>query len=258
MEQVTQTRDLQDFTRIDLRAAGAIDLTQGRDFSFTMTSDEALHELIETVIEGDTLIIKFVEDTQKIKSGNDIRYTITMPLIAGVRISGGGSLHCGNIAGKSFALDLPGGSSIHIQSIAVADFRLRVQGGSKLTLGHIQAARIHMDIPGSANMTIADLSANDLTIGIRGTINLSIAGRVMTQTINVVGVANIKAEHLQSNQATVKSLGIGNVDLWVTDTLDVVVSGAGSVKYYGDPSVKKSMSGIGRVQKIGDTPVPIV
>lgn len=257
-QETTHARDLQNFTRIDLRGAGAIHLTQGQDFSVDITTDDAVHDIIETLIDNETLIIKFADEHKSVNIKSDIRYDITMPIVAGIRISGGGSLHCDAIAGKTFALDLPGGSSVALKSVAVADFKMRVQGGSKLSLDQVQAARVQMDMPGSVNMTIGQLSADDLTMSITGTGNLTLAGRLNTQTINITGVANIKADHLQSNQATVKSLGIGNVNLWATDRLDVSVSGAGSVKYYGNPTVKKSIAGVGRIKQVGDAPVPIV
>jgi hypothetical protein len=38
----------------------------------------------------------------------------------------------------------------------------------------------------------------------------------------------------------------------VKDTLDASVSGAGSVDYYGSPSVVKNISGAGSVQRAGE------
>jgi hypothetical protein len=39
--------------------------------------------------------------------------------------------------------------------------------------------------------------------------------------------------------------------VWATDALDVRVSGVGSVSYYGEPSVTKSVSGMGDVTALG-------
>jgi hypothetical protein len=38
----------------------------------------------------------------------------------------------------------------------------------------------------------------------------------------------------------------------VSEHLDVQISGAGSVKYLGQPEVEKQVTGVGSVQKVGE------
>ncbi|MEM9950097.1 MAG: head GIN domain-containing protein [Chloroflexota bacterium] len=254
----TITRDLHNFTRIDLRGAGHIHLAQDADFSFDITAENHILDLIETFVEDDTLVIRFVEGTKRVQTDKKIEYHITMPVIGGVKISGGGSLQCERIAGKSFKLNLPGGSTVTIGSIAVADFVLGVQGGSKVTMDSVQTGTATMNIPGSLNMTLGELNADQLNMTVQGTANINIAGRVISQTLDVLGVVNIKAEKLQSDHAKVKSLGMSNITLWVYETLDAIISGAGNIKYYGDPNVKKSVSGFGKVKRLGMSPAQVV
>jgi hypothetical protein len=44
--------------------------------------------------------------------------------------------------------------------------------------------------------------------------------------------------------------GVGNAEVWVAGTLDVSVSGAGVVRYKGDPKVNQSISGSGKVARM--------
>jgi hypothetical protein len=40
--------------------------------------------------------------------------------------------------------------------------------------------------------------------------------------------------------------------IWVLDTLDVEISGAGNVEYFGSPDVTRDISGAGKVTSQGD------
>lgn len=252
---ITKTHNLINFTRIDLRGAGEINLTQGKGFQFEIIAEEPIHEILIAEIEDETLILSFEKHKKSIRTNKNIVYNITMPVIGAVRISGGGTLNCESIAGKSFALELPGGATVDIGSIAVVDYKLRVPGSAKITTKSIQAASISMEMPGSVNMSVDKLDADNLAIKMQGAGNLTVAGRVISQRIDISGVGNIKAGQLQSNIANIYNTGAGNITLSVTDDLEVVIKGLGNVKYYGNPRVKKSVKGFGNVKRIGDAPL---
>lgn len=246
------THNLSDFTKIDMRGAGEIQLIQGQDFSVAILAEEALHDIITTEIVDDTLVIAFEDSHNLIKLKSKIVYEITMPLIAGVRIAGAGSLTCERIGAKTFTLDLPGGSSVDIGTIAVVDYILKIQGGAKIQTQNVQASQVGIDAPGSVTMTIDNVDADHLDMKIKGTANINLAGRVVSQSYALYGVGNIKADDLQSKNASVRSAGLANITLSVQDTLDVRLSGAGQVRYYGNPAVERKISGFGRIKQLGE------
>ena len=48
--------------------------------------------------------------------------------------------------------------------------------------------------------------------------------------------------------------GMGHATVWARDTLDVSISGAGGVDYYGEPRVNPRISGMGRLNGRGSRP----
>src|SRR5690606_21768947 len=104
--------------------------------------------IITTEIEDETLIIGFEKSQTTIRSTSKIIYEVSMPLVAGIRIAGGGALKCERIGGKSFELDLPGGSSVDVGTIAVMDYTLRISGGAKIMTKQVQASQVEIDAPG--------------------------------------------------------------------------------------------------------------
>lgn len=249
------TRDVQEFSKIDLQGAGHIALTQGREFKLTIEAEDHILEYIISEVEDDTLILKFDEHYDKIHTKEKITYDITMPIIEKVSISGGGNLTCERIGGSTFMLDMAGGANIDMGTIAVQDFELDIRGGVHLTVGHLQAASANVDIRGSGKMTFNKLEADCLNMLIRGACNLTAMGRVPQQKIIVPGVGNINLSQVQSEEVAIDASGTGNITVWARQTLDVQVSGFGNVRYYGTPDIKKRVTGFGRVKHIGDSPV---
>ena len=101
-------------------------------------------------------------------------------------------------------------SHLHVEVLGSGLARLRPQG-----------------LPGSHAGLAAEITANE--------IQQLLAAGPLTDPIGNVGA--IKAGSLNSDTAFVNISGLGSATLRVNDLLDVNISGGGSVRYYGDPSV---------------------
>ena len=91
-------------------------------------------------------------------------------------------------------------------------------------------------------------------IAVSGVAECSIAGQVEEQNIMSSGTLSYDAADFQCSTATVDISGVGDVTVWVSDTLDVVISGVGDVYYWGSPSTTTDISGVGDVQALGPKP----
>jgi hypothetical protein len=68
----------------------------------------------------------------------------------------------------------------------------------------------------------------------------------------VSGKGKVQADQLRAANAIVQISGVGNAQLWVTDTLRIGISGVGTVDYWGQPQVSRSSSGLATVNARGD------
>ena len=75
-------------------------------------------------------------------------------------------------------------------------------------------------------------------------------GQVTEFQIGIRGSGDCQAEKLESQRATVKISGHGNVKIWAEETLDVRISGFGNVIYKGAPKVSQIISGAGSVSQM--------
>jgi hypothetical protein len=151
-----------------------------------------------------------------------------------------------------------------VLSTEAIKFDLTVQEINTLTIagaGDIEAVDITtdqftVDLSGAADIDIRNLEADDLTIELSGTGSVNASGAAANQSIRLSGLGNYAAANLESNEASVQVTGAGGAVLWVHDMLDVKISGAGEVEYYGTPTVTSDISGIGNLSDKGEKPEP--
>lgn len=100
-----------------------------------------------------------------------------------------------------------------------------------------------IEIFGSSNITAADLNLDGLTITFSGSGSTRFSGTVDEQIITIRGMAIINNADLISRRVTIDVSGNGTLNVHAEDTLDITVSGMGTVRYTGDPTITQNSSG---------------
>jgi hypothetical protein len=72
--------------------------------------------------------------------------------------------------------------------------------------------------------------------------------------VDMSGAGNVEAGELESQTAVITMSGLGSATVWVTEALDATLSAAGNLSYYGSPSVSENVSGIGKIESLGEKP----
>lgn len=202
-----------DFARVDMGAAGEMNITQGEPAAIHIEGDRRMIRLLDVYTEGDTLHVAFKEGASRRKTLRvlDLEYKVVTPDLEGVTLSG-----AANIKGESISGD-----------------------------------RLEIVLAGGGNITLQDLNIDELHVSIPGAGVVNVSGRAGSQTVELSGLGRYEGEELQSATASVNVSGAGSAAVWVTETLDANISGVGSVNYYGNPEVTSQTSGLGSVKAWG-------
>jgi hypothetical protein len=126
---------------------------------------------------------------------------------------------------------------------------LTLNGSGEINIAALQTGNLNLDINGSGSISLADLQAGDLNLNINGSGRVTAAGAVERLEVDINGVGNFNGENLQAQKASTGISGSGQLVVWVIKTLDVNISGSGSVGYYGSPEVQ--VDGHGTVNSLG-------
>jgi hypothetical protein len=211
---VTETPAVSGITAIDMRTYGNVVLTQGESESLTIRGSNNVVPLVTTVVRGGVLTLETEPGilVNGMNSTNMLTFTIGVKDLAAITLSGAGN--------------------ITMAAISAPGLDVTMSGAGKLNLGGISAGTLHVTISGAGD---ADLS-----------------GDATNATINISGAGNVNAPDLKVGTATVGISGVGNATLWVTNSLDGTISGAGNVSYYGAPQVSTKTTGVGRFHSLGN------
>lgn len=102
---------------------------------------------------------------------------------------------------------------------------------------------------GAGTMEISGLKNDKFKIHINGAPTIRVAGETKALEINANGAGKVDAHKLRSTSAVVEANGVPTIQVFVTDDLNVSVSGPAHVIYMGDPKVTKTVNGPGSVEK---------
>ena len=106
-----------------------------------------------------------------------------------------------------------------------------------------------VELDGAGNVEVSHLDTNNWRVNLSGTGSITASGKADKQDIEINGAGTYTADELTSQEATVRHSGAGMVVLQVSDQLDVHIDGLGTVEYIGNPTVTKTINGLGTVRQ---------
>ena len=187
---------------------GDVIYTQGDTLLVMVEADERLFETILVQNVDSNLVLDIDEDC--LKNVGTMRFKITTSSFKGIDNRGEGTFTATDTVVSDFmAIDNSGGGNI--------DFQRLVTNGSN----------VNVSGTGSVHLAGSD-TTNSLTV------NCSRSG-------------GVDAAGFVARNVTLTVSGSGNVNIHATETLNVTISGSGSVYYTGQPIIISEITGTGQL-----------
>lgn len=205
----TDYRDVGAITAVELSGTGDLTIVPGATPSLSVTADDNVLPLIETEADGATLKLRTRSRTD-IRSQTKIAYTLTVPRLSAITVSGAGN--------------------VKVEQLTTGSLTVKLSGA------------------GTANLE--NLGCKSLTLQISGAGVARASGTAERVTVKLSGAGEVDAAELKTSLADVQVSGAGHVSVFPTLELKARVSGAGDVKYKGRPHVEQKSSGAGRVRPL--------
>jgi len=204
------------FSSLFFRSVGEVFVIQGEPCELKIEGSDDLVENIRVSVKDDVLEVDYQTDIEDwtnfrwMDGDRHLRYYVTMPEIIKVNMEGAGILMGDSLQGEALEL---------------------IQGG---------AGKIEMH----------ELNYQSLKAELGGLGEIILTGQVASQNLILSGAGGYEAVELQSQDAEVLLSGAGSATVWAEKTLKATVTGAGSIKYKGDPAVEQENSGIGEIKPL--------
>ena len=102
---------------------------------------------------------------------------------------------------------------------------------------------------GAVKLTVKQLSGPTFALESKGASEVTLSGNIDRLLVDMTGASQLAADGLQAKSAEISTTGAGDAEVAVTDTLNVIITGAGKVTYSGNPpTIKKQITGAGSVR----------
>ena len=197
------------FDRVDLRAAAEVAIRNGPGFSVHAEGDPRLIERMTANVHQGTLTLGWQDRDESISLHNSrLHITVTMPRLAGVGLSGAGTM----------------------------------------TIDRVETPQFAADVGGAGTIRIASLRAERTTLTMGGTGEIVVAGTTGQLDARVSGVGSINATNLAARAGRVGMSGTGQIHAQIDGPADVTLSGLGHVEIVGRPRCTVHKSGLGSVR----------
>ncbi len=211
-----ERREVSGFHSLRFMGMGKVALTQGDHEELVIDAQPEIRQRITTEVRDGVLIVDYDEDWKdwsgiRALSGDKIVFNLVMREIKSLALSGVGGLDCARI--NCDTLDLS------------------VNGPGLITVGTVQC--------------------NGLKLSISGVGAIDIAGTATDLGVNISGAGTVRASRLEAESGVVKLAGVGTATVWVKNSLDASISGAGVIEYYGNPQINEHNSGLGMLKYLG-------
>ncbi|MGB0388287.1 MAG: head GIN domain-containing protein [Ardenticatenaceae bacterium] len=248
---ITEDREVSGFERVELAGEGELTLTQGGTESLTIEAEDNVMPQIKSEVRNGTLVIGLDSGWwDRVEPTKPIKFDLTVKDLAGLSLSGSGSINSANLNTEDMDLTVSGSGRVQIANLATEDMDLTLSGSGRIEVANLAAKDLLLDLSGSGQVAIGTLSAEKVEGDLGGSGKVELAGLVSEQKITVSGSANYRAAELESQEVEVEVSGAGEVAIWATESLDVEINGSGEVDYVGAPTLTQDISGSGRVTRL--------
>ena len=217
MNIISETRKIENVSRVVLREYGQLFISQGDRESLSLEGQDDVLSMVRSDVRNGELLLDIEggwwdRTWRAITStveGKPLKYHLTLKKLDGLFVSG-----AARVRSKGFRFE---------------NFQMIMKGAGEIVMTDIEAVNLDIEMPGA------------------GLINLS--GSAENQKVWIKGAGSYDCPRLKTDNAEVKLHGVGRARVWAVKSLDARVDGVGHIEYYGEPDVRRSVSGLGKISQ---------
>lgn len=192
-QMVTETRAVSGFEAVALETSFTVKLRQSGREGLSLTADDNLMPLIETVVESrsgrPTLVLRWKRHTS-IQHHSDIVATIDAATIKGLATSGSGTIEAEAVQGDALSLSVAGSGDIRAKAVKVASLQTSVAGSGDIAVTGA-AAVLKVSIAGSGDVDTSGVEAEEVKVSIAGSGDAKVTAHAAL-SVSIAGSGDVR------------------------------------------------------------------
>jgi hypothetical protein len=176
---VTENREIGDFDRIAVEGFGRVIVEVGPAVSLTVAAEDNILPLLVAKVDGSTLSLTTKPNTS-FRNVEEPVYTITVPALVGVSISGSGDVTVTGLKSDTFTATISGSGDIRPTGEA-GSLDVSISGSGGFHGENLAVADAEVDVSGSGSVVVNATDSLDVSIGGSGSVRY-LGDPVVTQS----------------------------------------------------------------------------
>ena len=165
-KEVAVTRQVGAFSVLRLDSSVDVQAHQGATPSVSVHADDNIEPLIETIVEGDTLVVRLKKGTG-FSTHHNVVVDVVFTSLAAAHQHGSGNLHIDKLSGPKFESSIAGSGDLQIDSAQLGSFALSIAGSGDVVIsGTADEARF--GVAGSGDINARNFAAKRVSVSISG------------------------------------------------------------------------------------------
>lgn len=171
---ISEDRDVNGFTKIQVRGAIDLELTAGKDFGVNIRTRANRMDDVITEIDGDTLIIDMDDENRRhFWNNTNVEVTITMPELKELEVLGAVDGELRDIESDDLSIDIRGAAEVDIEG-SCGTLTLDVKGAGDIDADDLKCENVEVDVKGAGSATV--YASESIDANVAGVASISIYG----------------------------------------------------------------------------------
>lgn len=212
---ITKKVETKDFDAIKLQSSMDVTYHQGADRRIEIYGSDNIVPLVETEVDGGTLVIKYQKNLQ-IRNGK-LEVRVFSPDLNRLTINGSGDVKFAN--------------GIKTEK----DIELCINGSGDIQGKGFSCRKMKVSINGSGDVALQEIQSKECAASISGSGDISLSGETTDAKYRIGGSGDIRAAKLVARNVEASTSGSGDIQCYASEKLTGRISGSGDIAYKGNP-----------------------
>ncbi len=231
-----------DFTAINANRGLDLEITQGAEYSVSVSAPEKYMDDVQIEQKGETLYISLKQDVKYPFDSDDITIHISMPHITKIDLAGATeACFIGRFEAPQFTAHLSGSSEIDDLTIKANEVSIEASGASEVS-GTVQAKRAMVNLSGASDVDLIVNQLGQMTMQLSGSSQAELKGAIANLQATLSGSSEIDGEELTVSDLDLSLAGASSAEIHNSNNLRYKLAGASQLTIYGSPKVLDSQS----------------
>ena len=200
--QASETRELSGFERIELQGSLDVKYQQADSFSVEVCAPEKYLDKVETIVEGNRLVLRMKGDGKFINfgvsDGDGVKVYVTSPDLIGVTLRGSGDFECVHLVDTdNLDITLNGSGDIKFADVICDRVNVSLVGSGDVDMREVKTLWAGVSVVGSGDVKMRFENSGKVEANITGSGDITLKGTVSNYQYNVRGSGDMHTEELK-------------------------------------------------------------